>query len=168
MDELGPLFAPSTFTRPWPAPTQYRSRERKRPMIATNIQIFLNEGGRSAVLAWVNITIENAVAIRDIKLIRRKDGGYMLAFPNKSYKISCPYCHTSIAITAKFCEECGREMERTPWPLDKRGVPYHSKDCAYPITKEVRDYLTEIVLSEYEYERKKILPIGLKELPQCS
>ncbi len=122
----------------------------------TEIRIKLVPNQRDKLRAFASITIDDALVIRDIKII---DGGQRLfvAMPSRKLCDRCKRCGGKNAIRARFCNDCGTRLKADRAELDERGRPRLYADITHPIHKEARAHIQDAILKAYreELERSK-------------
>lgn len=122
----------------------------------TEIRVKLVPGHRDKLRGFASITIDDALVIRDIKII---DGGDRLfvAMPSRKLHDRCPRCGAKNYIRARFCNDCGDRLPAERAELDERGRPRLYADITHPIHQSSRDQIQNAILAEYdaEVERSK-------------
>ena len=111
--------------------------------------------------AFCSLTFDNALVIRDVKLIEGNDGLF-LAMPSRKLCDRCRRCSEKNHLRAKFCNNCGHRLD------ENRHLQYHQgngqtrlklhADIAHPINADTRLELERRVLLAYqdEMERSKL------------
>ena len=97
--------------------------------------------------AFANITIDDAFAVRDLKVV---DGtkGLFVAMPGRKLMDRCQRCRTKNHLLARYCNACGSRL------ADNRaeGVLRLHADIAHPINSDTRLYIEDVVLDAYQDE----------------
>ena len=121
-------------------------------MEITEIRVFLKEGQDKKLKAYTTVTFDNALVIRNIKVIQGSDG-FFIAMPSRKVKFNCPKCGYKNEVGSKFCNKCGVALpgEQVSVEEDHDAKSNH-RDIAHPITKEFRDYLQHKILDAYKKE----------------
>ena len=125
-------------------------------MEITEIRIFIKEGQDKKLKAYATVTFDNALVVRNIKVIQGQEG-FFIAMPSRKLKVSCPKCHFKNEVGSKFCNKCGSSLPAvSEHPVDDEDMDAKSqhRDIAHPITKEFREYLQSKVLEAYQHELK--------------
>ena len=117
----------------------------------TEIRIKLVPNQRDKLRAFASITLDDALVIRDIKII---DGGSRLfvAMPSRKLCDRCPRCSAKNHIRSRFCSECGARLKSERAEIDERGRPRLYADITHPINQAARDHIQQAILSAYERE----------------
>ena len=119
------------------------------------MRVFLKEGQDKKLKAYTTVTFDQALVIRNIKVIQGVDGMF-IAMPSRKLKFSCPKCSFKNEIGSKYCSKCGALLpsEQKAEDDDSDTKSQH-RDVAHPITKEFRDYLQTKVLEAYKKETER-------------
>ena len=122
----------------------------------SEVRIKLVPNQRDKLRAFASITIDDALVIRDIKVI---DGGDRLfvAMPSRKLCDRCPSCGAKNYVRARFCNDCGARLRENRALPDERGRPRLYADITHPIHQEARDQIQRAILEAYhrEVERSK-------------
>ncbi len=97
------------------------------------------------LLAFASVEFDSVFVVRDLKVIRGNHGIF-LAMPDRMLTDRCPDCKAKNRVKARYCDECGVELNFT---VNTEKV---FSDIAHPITRDFRDELEEAVLDAYEEE----------------
>ena len=142
----GPGFTPERC----PAP---RRRPDAGPVVLqiTEIRIKLVSGTRDKLRGFASITLDDALVVRDIKII---DGGegLFVAMPSRKLCDRCERCSGKNSIRARYCNDCGTRLAGERAHLDERGRPRLYADIAHPIKQSARNSIQEAILSAYAQE----------------
>ncbi len=125
-------------------------------MNITEVRIKLVEGTSDKLRGFANITVEDSLVIRDLKVI---DGprGLFVAMPSRKIHDHCPGCGGKNPLRARFCCECGRKLGRNRAIEDPTGRVRLYADIAHPIHQRGRREVQRIVIAAFvdELERSK-------------
>lgn len=111
----------------------------------TDVQIM--DGGSSKKAIWfARLTINDAIAINDIRIIwLEKQGHPLIAMPCRRATRRCPDCWAKCDHAANYCAKCARPLDRwQPEPNEKR---FH--DVAFPCNHEARAIIDAAVLDAW-------------------
>jgi len=119
----------------------------------TEVRIKLS-GGEDKLLGYCSLTFNNAIVIKDIKIIHGDDGPFV-AMPSRKITEHCQQCRTKNHLRAKFCNECGVKLP--PWraDTDHRGRDRLHFDVVHPINPRVRMMLHDAVVAEIAREQER-------------
>jgi len=121
-------------------------------MEITEIRIYPKDLAKDKKLkAFATITIDDAIVIRDIKIIEGKKGLFV-AMPSTKVAFPCPSCKKKNPTTNRFCGNCGSNIENVAKDLRAEKRENH-KDVAHPINSKTRDYLHTMVMEAF-YKQK--------------
>ena len=122
-------------------------------MRLTEIKIHLCPEVTGRLKAFCSITIDDALAVRDIKLIDG-DNGLFLAMPSRKLCDHCPSCREKNHLRARFCNQCGTRLNENRHQRYRNGpdkLKLHA-DIAHPIHASARRYIEREVLAAYDRE----------------
>lgn len=120
-------------------------------MEITEIRVKLVRGARDKLCAFASITLDDALVIRDIKIIAGSEG-HFVAMPSRKLMDRCPQCGGKNYVRARHCNECGARLARERAGKDERGRPRLYSDIAHPIHQRARDHFQEAILAAYRAE----------------
>ncbi|MEZ6013936.1 MAG: SpoVG family protein [Planctomycetota bacterium] len=101
--------------------------------------------------AFVRITVDDALVVRDIKVIEGPHGPFV-AMPSRRLMERCPACSGRNPLGARFCASCGAPVRpRAGAPLGARRYA----DVCHPVNQAARAELEAVVLGEYWAERER-------------
>ncbi len=116
----------------------------------TRVAIKLPNEPDERVLAYVSITIDAVFVVQDLRIVRGRDGNPFVAMPDKKVKKTCHRCQTRNVFDAKYCNECGVELEEAVEPqLGESVVLRRHMDVAHPITVAGRAVVEDAVLAGF-------------------
>jgi stage V sporulation protein G len=117
----------------------------------TEIRVKLVHSVRDKLVAFASITVDNALVVRDIKIISGGDRLFV-AMPSRKLCDRCPSCGGKNHVRARYCTECGSRLEKDRAGTDERGRPRLYSDIAHPINQRARNHFHEAILAAYEKE----------------
>lgn len=122
----------------------------------TETRISLVDPSRIAndrILAFASITIDDAIVVKDLRIIRGAKG-LLICMPSRKIARRCDHCGAKNAIFASFCSGCGRRLELDPAAIhrDRDGRKKVYADIVHPIIPEARAYIEDVVLAAYHDE----------------
>ena len=121
-------------------------------MEITETRITLMEKANSRLRAYTSVTFDNSFVVKDLRVIEGRNGLFV-AMPSRKVEKPCPKCRAKNSLRAKFCNQCGQQLE----PVVPSGEGTNSgdehRDLAHPITTEFRNYLQKMILEAYEKEK---------------
>ncbi len=131
-------------------------------MQLTEIRINLCPELAGRLKAFCSITFDDALVIRDVKLIDGQDGLFV-AMPSRKLCDHCPRCREKNHLRARFCNQCGGRLD------EQRHLRYQSgngrprlklhADIAHPIHADGRREIEQRVLAAYLHE------VGRSKMP---
>lgn len=120
-------------------------------MNITEVRIKLVASRRDKLRAFATITVEDALVIRDVKIIEGPRGLFV-AMPSRKLCDRCPSCRGKNPLRARYCSDCGMRLSRGRGELDERGRLRLYADIAHPIHQRGRQELQDCVLAAYRAE----------------
>jgi len=78
-------------------------------MNVTEVRIKLNLSGTDRLRGFCSIALDNAFAVRDIKIIDGP-GGLFVAMPSRKLMDHCRRCSGKNHLRARFCNNCGSSL----------------------------------------------------------
>ncbi|MEC7583648.1 MAG: SpoVG family protein [Planctomycetota bacterium] len=134
-------------------------------MSITEIRIKLTDDPRNKLKAYCSVTIDDALVIRDLKIIEGTKGPFV-AMPSRKLADHCPHCHHKNHLRASFCNQCGKRLEADRAPRDDRGRARLHADLAHPINSPTRLVLHRAVVSAYQEELEHARRVGDEYRPR--
>jgi stage V sporulation protein G len=120
-------------------------------MVITDIQIKLVPPSEDKLLAFACITLDNCFVVRDIKVIRGRDGLF-IAMPSRKVTDRCRRCGAKNHLQASYCNRCGTKQVDRRTQADVRGRTKLHVDIAHPINSRCREVLQAAVITAYQKE----------------
>lgn len=126
-------------------------------MEITEIRIKLTSQRGDKLRAFCSVTFDNALVIRDLKIIEGQRGVFV-AMPSRKISDRCPRCSAKNHVRAKFCNECGHRLAPDRVEQAGGGRPKLYADIAHPINAAAREALEARILAAYreELERSRL------------
>jgi stage V sporulation protein G len=125
-------------------------------MKITEVRVKLLDNQPDKLRGFASITINNAMVVRDLKIIEGTNGLF-IAMPSRKLCDRCPACAGKNHLRARFCNDCGRRLRPDRGAHDERGRMRLYADIAHPIHQSARDFVEAQVLTAFreEMERSK-------------
>ncbi len=120
-------------------------------MNITEVRVKLIHSQTDKLRGFATITIEDAIVIRDLKIIEGTQGLF-LAMPSRKLCDRCAKCGGKNHLRARFCNDCGTRQKELRGDTDDRGRPRLYADIAHPINQSSRDVVQQRVISAYHDE----------------
>lgn len=115
-------------------------------MNLTEIRTKLVQSSQDKLRAYATITLDQALVIRDLKVIEGSKGPFV-AMPSRKLQARCSMCSTKNHVRARYCNECGHRLHGRDSANAQRGRLY--ADIAHPIHQAGRNEIQAQVLSAY-------------------
>src|SRR3972149_4404393 len=96
-----------------PSGRSFRQRapdRREDIMVITEVRVKLVNRPNDKLRAFCSITLDNALVVRDLKIIEGAKGPFV-AMPSRKLTDRCPKCGGENHIMAKYCNDCGCKLE---------------------------------------------------------
>lgn len=125
-------------------------------MVITEIRVKLVNRPDDKLRAFCSITLDNALVIRDLKVIEGAKGPFV-AMPSRKLTDRCARCGGKNHLRANFCNDCGTRMPARRRIAMEDGRQKLYADVAHPIHSACREELQAKVLTTFaeEIERSK-------------
>ena len=120
-------------------------------MKVTEVRIKLNQSNTDRLRGFCSITLDNAFAIRDIKIIDGP-GGLFVAMPSRKLMDHCPRCRSKNHLKARFCNNCGAQLNEARHAMLDDGRSKLHCDVAHPINAPMRAAVQEAIIKAYQEE----------------
>ncbi|HLQ37086.1 MAG TPA: SpoVG family protein [Planctomycetota bacterium] len=117
----------------------------------TEIRVKLTDDPRNKLKAYCSVTIDDAVVVRDLKIIDGAKGPFV-AMPSRKLADHCPRCGHKNHMRACYCNQCGGQLDPNRAPKDSRGRARLHADLAHPINSPTRIELHRAVVRAYAEE----------------
>jgi len=125
----------------------------------TEVRVKLIPEQRDKLLAFASVTIDDALVIRDIKIIEGGERKFV-AMPSRKICDRCVECGGKNYVRARFCSDCGARLESERAESDERGRARLYADIAHPIHQDARDHLSGAILEAYDQEAARAAELG--------
>lgn len=127
-------------------------------MEINEVKVKLVNNKDNRLKAFCSIVIDKQFVVRDIKVIEG-GGGYFVAMPSRKMTDHCEKCGGKNHLRAKFCNDCGANLQERRSKKDFKGKMKLYADIAHPIHIECRKRIQEKVIKAFmqELEKSKIL-----------
>lgn len=119
-------------------------------MRITEVRIKLVASKSDKLRGFATITIDDALVIRDLKIIEGTRGLFV-AMPSRKMQDRCPGCAAKNPLRSNFCNDCGKRLRDNRAGQDGRTVRLYA-DIAHPIHQEGRDQVQRDVIAAYQAE----------------
>jgi stage V sporulation protein G len=120
-------------------------------MRITEVRIKLVHSPGDKLRGFATITIDNALVIRDLKIIEGPRGLFV-AMPSRKLQDRCPACAAKNPLRSRYCNDCGRKLPQRRGPADAGGRVRLYADIAHPIHQDSRDQVQSAVAEAYHRE----------------
>ncbi len=101
--------------------------------------------------AFASVTIDECVAVRDIKIIEGARGPFV-AMPSRKLCDRCPSCGGKNHLRARYCNDCGTRQASERTAPDERGRLRLYADIAHPIHQRARELVQGAIIEAYHRE----------------
>jgi stage V sporulation protein G len=136
-------------------------------MEVTEVKVKLVRENRDRLKAYCTMTLDGEFVVRDLKLIEGTNGLFV-AMPSRKLADRCPSCGGKNHLRARFCTNCGAQLDETRVGTDRDGRLKLHADIAHPINASCRERIQKAIEKAYaeEVERSKLpgyRPVDLDE-----
>ena len=110
-----------------------------------------HQGVGNRLRAFCTVTLDDEFVVRDLRIIEGQDSLFV-AMPSRKLRDRCPKCGTKNHLRARFCNECGGQLNANRAPCDQDGrVKLHS-DIAHPLNAQCRKWMESHILDTFKKE----------------
>uniref|UniRef100_UPI00197E7E25 septation protein SpoVG family protein n=1 Tax=Paludisphaera soli TaxID=2712865 RepID=UPI00197E7E25 len=111
------------------------------------------------VAAYASILIDDAFAVRDLRIID-DPRGLMIAMPSRKLADHCPECDHKTPYADNYCGRFGARLPegRTSLRINPSGRECRYTDVAHPVTQEGRRQIEVALLEAYAAEVERVRP----------
>lgn len=123
-------------------------------MKITEVRIFPTESRDGKLKAFATMTFDDWFVVRNVKIIQGNNGLFV-AMPSRKAMDLCPKCRFKNVRGARFCNQCGAQIEGKQIPLEETAGDKQAghMDVAHPITQECRVYIQDRILDAYSKDK---------------
>lgn len=127
-------------------------------MNITNVRVYLPPNPAPPLLAFVTITLNHEICIKDIKVVSGDDMIFV-SMPSRRKMYKCSNCGYKNFLRARYCNECGMKL---PYDNMTNGISRGGlfDDIVFPISSEARKDLEEVILEAYMKECKRDVQVS--------
>jgi stage V sporulation protein G len=130
-------------------------------MEITEVRVKLVRNRDDRLKAFCSVTMDNEFVVRDIKVIQGT-GGVFVAMPSRKMADHCEKCGGKNHLRAKFCNNCGAQLQENRAKKNFKGKVKLHADIAHPINAQCRRRIQEKVIAAYKQEVEKSKQPGYK------
>lgn len=120
-------------------------------MDISEIRVKLIPNPSDRLKAFCSVTLDGDFVIRDIKIIDGTSGTFV-AMPSRKLADRCPGCGGKNHLRARFCNDCGQELDRDRASRDDLGRTKLHADIAHPINTRCRTEMQERIVEAFKEE----------------
>ena len=132
-------------------------------MEITEVRVKMVQNKDDRLKGFCSMTIDNEFVVRDIKVIEGTSGLFV-AMPSRKMSDHCGKCGGKNHLRAKFCNNCGAQLQENRARKDTKGRMKLHADIAHPINAECRKNIQETIVAAFEEEVEKSKQPGYKPL----
>ena len=132
-------------------------------MEITEVRVKLVSNKDDRLKAFCSITIDKEFVVRDIKVIEG-GGGFFVAMPSRKMSDHCGKCGGKNHLRAKYCNNCGSNLQENRVRKDSKGRMKLHTDIAHPINADCRKRIQEKVIVAFKEELEKSKAPGYKPI----
>ena len=132
-------------------------------MEITEVRVKMVQNKDDRLKGFCSMTIDNEFVVRDIKVIEGTSGLFV-AMPSRKMSDHCGKCGGKNHLRARFCNNCGAQLQENRARKDAKGSMKLHADIAHPINAECRKKIQETIVAAFEEELEKSKQPGYKPL----
>ncbi len=132
-------------------------------MEISEVRVKMVQNKDDRLKGFCSMTIDNEFVVRDIKVIEGTSGLFV-AMPSRKMSDHCGKCGGKNHLRAKFCNNCGAQLQENRARKDTKGRMKLHADIAHPINAECRKNIQETIVAAFEEELEKSKQPGYKPL----
>ncbi len=132
-------------------------------MEISEVRVKMVQNKDDRLKGFCSMTIDNEFVVRDIKVIEGTSGLFV-AMPSRKMSDHCGKCGGKNHLRAKFCNNCGAQLQENRARKDAKGRMKLHADIAHPINAECRKNIQETIVAAFEEELEKSKQPGYKPL----
>jgi len=123
-------------------------------MHVTEVRVKLNTPTQDRLRGFCTITFDSCFVVRDIKIIDGPNGVFV-AMPSRKLMDHCPRCRTKNHLRARFCNNCGTQLDENRHGMTDEGRLKLHCDVAHPINAQCRAMIQETIVKAYHEEMER-------------
>ncbi len=132
-------------------------------MEITEVRVKMVQNKDDRLKGFCSMTIDDEFVVRDIKVIEGTSGLFV-AMPSRKMSDHCGKCGGKNHLRARFCNNCGAQLQENRARKDTKGRMKLHADIAHPINAECRKKIQETIVAAFEEELEKSKQPGYKPL----
>ncbi len=132
-------------------------------MEISEVRVKMVQNKDDRLKGFCSMTIDDEFVVRDIKVIEGTSGLFV-AMPSRKMSDHCGKCGGKNHLRAKFCNNCGAQLQENRARKDTKGRMKLHADIAHPINAECRKKIQETIVAAFEEELEKSKQPGYKPL----
>lgn len=132
-------------------------------MEITEVRVKMVQNKDDRLKGFCSMTIDNEFVVRDVKVIEGTSGLFV-AMPSRKMSDHCGKCGGKNHLRARFCNNCGAQLQENRARKDAKGRMKLHADIAHPINAECRKNIQETIVAAFEDEIEKSKEPGYKPL----
>ena len=132
-------------------------------MEISEVRVKMVQNKDDRLKGFCSMTIDDEFVVRDIKVIEGTSGLFV-AMPSRKMSDHCGKCGGKNHLRAKFCNNCGAQLQENRARKDTKGRMKLHADIAHPINAECRKNIQETIVAAFEEEIEKSKQPGYKPL----
>ena len=130
-------------------------------MEISEVRVKMVQNKDDRLKGFCSMTIDNEFVVRDIKVIEGTSGLFV-AMPSRKMSDHCGKCGGKNHLRARFCNNCGAQLQENRARKDAKGRMKLHADIAHPINAECRKNIQETIVAAFEEELEKSKEPGYK------
>jgi stage V sporulation protein G len=123
-------------------------------MEITEVRVKMVQNKDDRLKGFCSMTIDNEFVVRDVKVIEGTSGLFV-AMPSRKMSDHCGKCGGKNHLRARFCNNCGTQLQENRARKDTKGRMKLHADIAHPINAECRKNIQETIVAAFEEELEK-------------
>ncbi len=123
-------------------------------MEISEVRVKMVQNKDDRLKGFCSMTIDNEFVVRDIKVIEGTSGLFV-AMPSRKMSDHCGKCGGKNHLRAKFCNNCGAQLQENRARKDTKGRMKLHADIAHPINAECRKLIQDKIIASFEEEVEK-------------
>jgi len=132
-------------------------------MEISEVRVKMVQNKDDRLKGFCSMTIDDEFVVRDVKVIEGTSGLFV-AMPSRKMSDHCGKCGGKNHLRAKFCNNCGAQLQENRARKDTKGRMKLHADIAHPINAECRKKIQETIVAAFEEELEKSKEPGYKPL----